>query len=203
VTAARSRGRRGRSRKRRTPGGSSTHATPLQNDADAASEPGITRPDSGPRGRRARQRARAVEGGAFSGDAPAPGERPRPPWYPLPLSELLILIGAIATVVGFSRREAGRPLLLAGIGAVMLGTIEFSLREHLGGYRSHTILLAFIPTVAVHTVLALVLAGFGLPTAAAGLGPLVVDVALFAFLFKLLRARFLDARRERKFAGGR
>jgi hypothetical protein len=119
----------------------------------------------------------------------------------LPLSELLILVGAIGTVVGFSRREAGRPLLLAGIGAVALGTIEFSLREHLGGYRSHTILLAFIPTVVVHTALSLLLAGLGVPAAAAGLAPLVVDGALFAFLFKLLRARFLDARRERKFAG--
>jgi hypothetical protein len=32
---------------------------------------------------------------------------------------------------------------------------------------------------------------------------LALDVPLFAFLFKLLRARFKDARRERVFAGGR
>jgi hypothetical protein len=31
----------------------------------------------------------------------------------------------------------------------------------------------------------------------------VLDVDLFAFLFKLLRARYLDARRERTFAGRR
>jgi hypothetical protein len=30
-----------------------------------------------------------------------------------------------------------------------------------------------------------------------------VDVALFALIFKLLRARFADARRERNFAAGR
>jgi hypothetical protein len=32
---------------------------------------------------------------------------------------------------------------------------------------------------------------------------LAVDLALFALLFKLLRARFLDARRERLFAESR
>jgi len=32
---------------------------------------------------------------------------------------------------------------------------------------------------------------------------LAIDVALFAVLFKLLRLRYLDARRERRFAGGR
>jgi hypothetical protein len=173
---------------------------PAEDDAVAAPERGATPADADARGRRSRRDAPDT---AVSRDMPAAGERPRPPWYPLPLSELLILIGAIGTVVGFSRREAGRPLLLAGIAAVALGTIEFSLREHLNGYRSHTILLAFIPTVVVHTALALALAGLGVPAAAAGLGPIVIDVALFAFLFKLLRVRFLDARRERKFTGGR
>jgi hypothetical protein len=156
------------------------------------------------RGKRARERSRepARQRGR-SGDAPAPGERPRPPWYPLPLSELLILVGAIGTVVGFSRGAGGRPVLFAGIGAVVLGTIEFTVREHLGGYRSHTILLAFIPTVVLHTVLALVLAVLGAPAVVAGFAPLIVDGALFVFLFKLLRARFLDARREQTFAGRR
>ena len=31
---------------------------------------------------------------------------------------------------------------------------------------------------------------------------LAIDVMLFAVLFKLLRLRYLDARRERRFAGG-
>ena len=102
-----------------------------------------------------------------------------------------------------TRGEAGRPALFAGIGAVALGTLEFSIREHLGGYRSHTVLLAFIPTVVVHTALSLLLAVLGASALVAGFAPLVVDGALFAFLFKLLRARFVDARRERTFTGRR
>jgi hypothetical protein len=109
----------------------------------------------------------------------------------------LILVGLIGTIVGFGRGEAGRPLLFAGIGAIALGTIEFTVREHLGGYRSHTILLAFVPTVVLHTALALALVALGVQAAAAGLAPLVVDVPVFALLFKLLRGRFLAARRER------
>jgi hypothetical protein len=190
VTASRSRGRRGRSRKRRPAAASTPEQRP---GALEAADSGRALGEPGERARRASRRERAR-------DQPAADERPRPPWYPLPLSELLILVGAIGTVIGFSRGAGGRPLLFAGVGAVALGTIEFAVREHLQGYRSHTILLAFIPVVAVHTVLAVALALAGLPATAAALGPLVVDVALFALLFKLLRTRFLDARRERRFA---
>ena len=50
----------------------------------------------------------------------------------------------------------------------------------------------------------LVLSAFITPVPAAlKIAPLALDVPLFAFLFKLLRARFQDARRERVFAGGR
>jgi hypothetical protein len=178
-------------------------AEPAQvpHDAGADSET-VAGAAFGRSGKRPRERPRGAAQRAGRAP-PAPGDRPRPPWYPLPLSELLILVGAIGTVVGFTRGEAGRPALFAGIGAVALGTLEFSIREHLGGYRSHTVLLAFIPTVVVHTALSLLLAVLGASALVAGFAPLVVDGALFAFLFKLLRARFVDARRERTFTGRR
>src|SRR5437899_5487427 len=62
------------------------------------------------------------------------GERPPAPWHPLPLSELLILAGGVAFVLAVSRLRngpsSGGPLLLAGILAVALGTIEVTWREH-------------------------------------------------------------------------
>lgn len=125
------------------------------------------------------------------------GERPQPPWHPWPLSELLILVGLIGTIVGFGRGEGGHTLLFAGIGAIVLGTLEFTTREHLGGYRSHTVLLAFVPTVVVHTLVALALFSLGASATAAVAVPLIIDLPVFALLFRLLRTRFLDARRER------
>ncbi len=130
------------------------------------------------------------------------GERPQAPWHPLPLSELLILVGAIGTIVGFKRGEqGGGPVLFAGIGAVALGTIEVTLREHMSGYRSHAILLAMIPSLVFFTVLSLLAAALVTPVPTwLRIAPLILAVPLFWFLFRLLRARFLDARRERTFA---
>ncbi len=172
--------RRGRSRKRR-PAPSNTRAAPS-----------------------ARPPARASGTAKESASA---GERPRAPWHPLPLSELLILVGLIATVVGLRRSSkgfsAGGPALLAGIGAVLIGTIEVTLREHRGGYRSHTLMLAVLPVIVFHSAVVLIVAAFTAPPAALTFGLLPVDVALFAILYKLLRARFTDARRERTFAARR
>ena len=131
----------------------------------------------------------------------AAGERPRPPWYPLPLSELLILVGAIGAVVGLRRGVShGGPVLFAGLAAVMIGTIEVTAREHLGGYRSHALILALLPTILFHSVVALGVAAFTRVPGWLNVVLVVLDVALFAFLFKVLRARYLDARRERTFA---
>jgi len=123
------------------------------------------------------------------------GERPRAPWYPFPLAELLILIGLIAVAVGWFEEQ--QPALLAGVAAVLLGTLEFTIREHLSGYRAHSSLLAVVPTAVFHGVAALALFALGAPNAALILVPLALDVPLFFVLFKLLRARFEDARRER------
>src|ERR1700691_441959 len=126
-------------------------------------------------------------------------ERPQALWHPWPLSEMLILIGGIGAVVGFARLAHGGianggPVLFAGLAAVVLGTLEITWREHNAGYRSHTLILALLPVVLFHSVLVLGLAEFMTVPRLLSVGLLAVDAAIFAILFKLLRARFRDAR---------
>lgn len=130
-------------------------------------------------------------------------DRPQAPWHPLPLSELLILIGAGAFVVALVRLghhgiASGGPLLLVGILALGLGTAEVSWREHRSGFRSHTLLLAFIPVLALHTLVVVGYSVVATPPRALNVGMLVVDVAVFGLLVRYLRARFLDARARRR-----
>jgi hypothetical protein len=130
------------------------------------------------------------------------GERPRAPWHPLPLSEILILVGAIGTIVGLRRGGShGTAPLVAGLVAVGLGTFEVTTREHFSGYRSHAIILALLPVLVFHTVIVLGVSAFTTVPSFLTLVLLPLDVALFVFLFKLLRARFLEARRRRAMGG--
>jgi hypothetical protein len=201
---------RGRSRKRRRSGapvGTAGHAP--GNEASAAPATSAGKPRSGGSrsgagssapAKRTRGRA-APRRGAGLADLLPVGKRPPAPWSPLPLSELLILIGAIGTIVGLSRGVSnGLPPLIAGLAAVAIGTVEVTLREHLSGYRSHTIVLAMLPVVVLDSAVVLLVAPFG---TGLKLGLLAADVAIVAALYKLLRARFLDARRERVFSEGR
>ena len=132
--------------------------------------------------------------------------RPAAPWHPLPLSELLILVGAIGVAVSVAEKLTigTAPLFLGSIAAILIGTVEVTLREHMGGYRSHALLLSLLATIAFHTlvVVALVLALGDVPRLV-NIGLLLPDVLLFSVLYKLLRARFSDARRERMFSGAR
>jgi hypothetical protein len=204
--AKRNSGRRGRSRKRRPAPERATGAeTPV---VSGGAESVIEGESSPARNRPARSRTRGPAAeprrrGALS-DTTAMGERPQAPWHPLPLSELLILVGVIGAVVAWSRGIASNGSLLAvGIAAVLIGTVEFTLREHLSGYRSHTIMLALLPAVVFHSVVVLLVSALGSVPRWLNVVLLPVDGALFAVLFKLLRARFLDARHERIFTGGR
>lgn len=129
------------------------------------------------------------------------GERPQAPWHPLPLSELLILVGAIGTIFAYRGGIAGNAaLLVASLVAVALGTIEVTLREHSSGYRSHTLILSLLPTVAFHSIVILAVAELTKVPRWLNVVLLLFDGAIFALFFRLLRARFLDARRERTFA---
>jgi ABC-type branched-subunit amino acid transport system permease subunit len=127
------------------------------------------------------------------------GPRPQALWHPWPLSEMLILVGIAGTAFGLARLghggiHNGGPVLFAGLGAVVLGTIEMTWREHHAGYRSHTLILALLPVVVMHSAIVLGLAAFTTVPRLLNVGLLALDAAVFAVLFKLLRARHLDAR---------
>lgn len=210
--ANRNSGRRGRSRKRNRPRAAATSASVSAPAGSVASaderQAPIATPSSAPAGSRARSRPSERKSRAGFKDPQSLGERPQAPWHPIPVSELLILIGAVATAIGASKLSkesaAGAPTLIAGIAAVLIGTIEFSLREHRSGYRSHTVLLALLPTVVVFTGTLLIVSAFVSPVPVGlKIAPLALALPLFALLYKLLRARFADARRERVFTGGR
>jgi hypothetical protein len=207
AVAKRNTPRRGRSRKRRTTRSTALPApdeTPQPGKDAVAAQPRRQASPAGGRAARARTRGGAARGSGAFKDPQSVGERPPAPWHPLPLSELLILVGAIGAAVGYARRPSHlSPTLLAGIAAVVIGTVEVTLREHRSGYRSHTVMLALLPTIVFHSVVALTVAAFTQVPRLLNVGLLVLDGALFAFLYKLLRARFLDARRERTFAGRR
>ena len=191
--AKRNSGRRGRSRKR----GSSAAARPAQRDG--ASDTPL--PDGGPTSPRPRPR-RSERGPARPPgyrDPGSVGERPQAPWHPWPLSELLIFVGAIGTLIGLLRGPSGAPVLIAGLGAVMIGTLEFTIREHLAGYRSHTAMLSAIPVALFHAAAAVGLYALGAPRASWIVVPLALDIPLFWLIFRPLRARFDDARRRRVF----
>jgi hypothetical protein len=198
--ANRNRGRGGRPRKRRS-------ATAK------ASATGTLQPQSGKRTRPRGAAERAAHDGAAGGgrggrDLPSVGERPEAPWHPLPLSELLILVGAIGAAFGLFRLSNGGishggPALLAGIAAVLIGTVEVTLREHLSGYRSHTLLLTLLPLLVFHSATILIVSSLTTVPKLLNVVLLIVDVGLGTILFRVLRARFLDARRERVFAGRR
>jgi hypothetical protein len=203
--AKRNSGRRGGSRKRRSPNRPRVEVEAGRTEGDGSvPASGKAAGSVHPRpARRERERASASTQGGFR-DPGSFGERPQAPWHPLPLAELLILVGAIGTVVGIRRGIShGGPVLIAGLAAVVIGTVEVSLREHLSGYRSHTIMLALLPVIVLHSVVVLGIAAATTVPPLLNVGMLAIDGALFAFLYKLLRARFLDARRERIFAAKR
>jgi hypothetical protein len=193
--AKRNPGRRGRSRKRR----SNAQAAPEVASAPRAPSRPVARGAQRNPGRLAELKAQ--------------GERPPAPWHPWPLSELLIFVGAIGVLVGLARHVSldgpgrlggpGAATLVAGVVAVVLGTIEVSLREHRSGFRSHTLMLSLLPAIALYTVLALGIAAFTTVPRWLNIPLVLLAGALFTVLYRVLRATFVDARRERTFSGGR
>ncbi|HEY1450744.1 MAG TPA: hypothetical protein VGF47_07305 [Solirubrobacteraceae bacterium] len=207
--ANRKKGARGRSRKRRSSAGQAgtSAASEVQSSASSGSTAKAAAPSKGQSGSGQSARRRGGSSSTKPDDgyrAPGSvGERPRAPWHPFPLAELLIFVGLIAVAIGAARGEAGKPLLFVGIAVVVIGTLDTTIREHLSGFRSHAGLLASFPTALFHGGAALALYALGAPSVTWVLVPLALDVPLFSVLLKVLRARFEDARRERVFAGGR
>jgi hypothetical protein len=125
-----------------------------------------------------------------AGPLGAYGERPPSPFGGLPVAEIAIFVGLVAVVVGVIHH--GGPALIGGVVICLLGVLEVTTREHFSGYRSHTVLLAAIPAVAVEFLIALTV---GAPAVRALL--LVPVAAVWAVCAWFLRKRFLIARQAR------
>lgn len=111
-------------------------------------------------------------------------ERPVAPWGSFPLSELVILIGLVLILWGAASGSGGGRMLVAGLVIASLGGGELALREHVGGYRSHSSLLAGVAAFVAVTIVAL---GFG-PVKLWVLAAL--GVAVFAGTFYAMRELF-------------
>ena len=159
AVANRNKGRAARSRKRRPPA--------------AAPPSALRRRPPGRRRRAASESARRRASGARAGRRLAPAEnaaaaRRGTRGFTDPLARRRAPAGAVAPAAAVGAADPGRrdrhgdrperggaiggcALLIAGLGAVLIGTVEVTLREHLSGYRSHTIMLALLPTVVLYT----------------------------------------------------
>jgi hypothetical protein len=116
--------------------------------------------------------------------------RPRPLWHPLPLTEVAMGLGVAIAAIGFIRGlDSGSALIGVGVLMSTAGVIELCAREHFSGFKSHTLLLAFLPVVAVHTVVRL-----WVSDAYEGPVSLLVDFGLFGILAMVLLDRFRKAR---------
>ena len=79
-----------------------------------------------------------------------PDERPKAPWAPFPLVELVVLLALVLLIAGFAvRGHRGTVAIAAGLVLGTLAGLELSIREHFAGYRSHTALLAGATALAV------------------------------------------------------
>ena len=109
-------------------------------------------------------------------------DRPPPPWGSFPLTELLVLIALVLFVWGI---VAKRPVLIfVGLTIGSVGGLELSIREHFGGFRSHTTLLS--GALALIVVVAMLFAAGRVPVVLV----LVVAAAVFAGAFSVLRQAF-------------
>ncbi len=118
------------------------------------------------------------------------GERPAGIFGPVPVSEVAILGGIITLVIGFVT-ESSKTLEI-GVLICALGVFEVAAREHFSGYRSHAVLLSFLPAVIVEVLWAVTI---GPPQQRVLL--LVPVIPVFLFCFFLLRRRFALARHDR------
>jgi hypothetical protein len=107
-------------------------------------------------------------------------ERPKPPWHPVPLVELAVLVGIVLIVIGLIHNETsrGRLALVFGLALASLAGLDTAVREHFAGYRSHSSLLAAFP--AVVAVAALAFAGVA-PAALIPVAAVVFGVGFWAF----------------------
>ena len=102
-----------------------------------------------------RERARGGAAPRRRGGRPSLEDRPKPPWHPVPLVELCVLVGIVLLVLGALdlRSDRGKLLLVLGMALGSLGGLDTALREHLAGYRSHTTVISALPAVTCAALL--------------------------------------------------
>lgn len=199
-----------RSRKR---GGLEVGDRPLPPRDEAAAAPAQARP---PRGTRPPSRSqyadqpadtflgRFAESWRLAGERPsqtlpkgqrvkARPERPQGIFGAVPVSEIAMLAGLVGLIIGFARGpEVAETTISVSVGIIALAAFELAAREHFSGYRSHSLFLAMLVTVAVHAAIALGIGGD------AGKSPLLIllDIGLFSSVAWTLGGRYKRARRE-------
>jgi hypothetical protein len=115
--------------------------------------------------------------------------RPLGPWGRFPITEITIACGIVIMGLAFSRGDGPRsPHMVAGAGVCAAGALELTVREHIAGYRSHTLLLSFLPVVTFQGLLNLTGVASVLQAAA-----IAVDFACFAVLFQVWQAIYRRA----------
>ena len=154
---------------------------------EAAPETATTRAerDAARARRAAAAREQAATPTAARARRPGTGERPPAPWGSFPLVELCVLLGIILLVTGFVIGDArGATMVVAGLALASLGGLELAVREHFGGYRSHSTLLAGTVAVICGTLVVIVSGTLLLPVL------LGVALAVFAVCFYMFRQVF-------------
>jgi hypothetical protein len=115
-------------------------------------------------------------------------ERPPAPWGNVPLVELVVLAGIVMLVIGFiSGGRTGTVLIAAGAILCSLAGLELSIREHFGGFRSHTFVLSGAVFVALLAALYFLIPSLWLPIALAI--SLLGFVTMSVFLTRVFRRR--------------
>jgi hypothetical protein len=139
-------------------------------------------------GKRARRRGDVVTAPAAPARRPGrprPEDRPKPPWHPVPLVELSVLVGIVLLVLGAINldEDRGKLMLVLGMALGSLGGLDTALREHFAGFRSHTTIIAALPGVVTAAALYFV----GVPW------PVLIGAAavVFAAVFWLARRAYL------------
>jgi hypothetical protein len=129
------------------------------------------------------------------GGRPSLEDRPKPPWHPVPLVELCVLVGIVLLVLGALNLDSdrGKLMLVLGMALGSLGGLDTALREHLAGYRSHTTVIASLPAVTTAALLYFARALWP----AVMLGAAVVLVAVFWWMRRVFMRRASRARRAR------
>ena len=117
-------------------------------------------------------------------------EAPPAPWGSFPLTELVVLLALIFGVIGFIRfnTHSGKVMVVAAMCLGSLGGLEVSIREHFGGYRSHTTLLAASSAVASMILISVIAGRVGLAILGVVVG---IGVIVFVLAFWGLRQAFI------------